>query len=43
MTFQPFQETPVPGPKRDFAGYGRRVPRALAGRCQGRGQPRAEL
>ncbi|MBV8612806.1 MAG: polysaccharide deacetylase family protein [Acetobacteraceae bacterium] len=28
MTFRPFQETAVPGPKRDFVGYGRRVPRA---------------
>ena len=28
MTFQPFQGTAVPGPKRDFVGYGRHVPRA---------------
>jgi peptidoglycan/xylan/chitin deacetylase (PgdA/CDA1 family) len=28
MTFRPFQETAVPGPKRDLIGYGRRVPRA---------------
>jgi peptidoglycan/xylan/chitin deacetylase (PgdA/CDA1 family) len=27
MTFRPFQETAVPGPKRDLVGYGRRVPR----------------
>ena len=27
MTFRPFQEIAVPGPKRDFVGYGRRVPR----------------
>jgi len=28
MTFRPFQETTVAGPKRDLVGYGRRVPRA---------------
>ena len=28
MTFRPFQETAVAGPKRDLVGYGRRVPRA---------------
>jgi len=28
MTFRPFQETAVPGPKRDLVGYGRRVPHA---------------
>jgi peptidoglycan/xylan/chitin deacetylase (PgdA/CDA1 family) len=28
MTFQPFQETAVAGPKRDLVGYGRHVPRA---------------
>ena len=27
MSFRPFQETAVPGPKRDFVGYGRHVPR----------------
>lgn len=28
MSFRPFQETSVAGPKRDLVGYGRRVPRA---------------
>jgi peptidoglycan/xylan/chitin deacetylase (PgdA/CDA1 family) len=27
MTYRPFQGTAVPGPQRDFVGYGRRVPR----------------
>ena len=27
MTFRAFQEVDVPGPKRDFVGYGRHVPK----------------
>jgi hypothetical protein len=27
MTFRPFKEVDVPGPRRDFVGYGRRVPK----------------